>query len=305
MTRFPHRIRHRQTYILPTRYGVIFLLSLMLMLIGSVNYKNNLSFLLTFLLLGMTFISIFVTYRNLLHIEIKSYQTIPVFAGESMPIKLLVRSTTRRTAIRFAFVNQGTATQDLYPMENRWVTIKHATRRRGLYRPKTLSLSTQFPFGLFRAWTTLNADIEYLVYPRPIPGQLLAAGGTGISSAGGTAKIPGVDDFEGLKLYRPGDSMQHISWKAYSSGQGLFTKEFTGIRGRSLMLDWSKIQLMDMGKKKSRLCDMVLKAHRHQMEYGLILPNQVIALGKGLAHRNQCLRTLATFGLKEKTDEDR
>ena len=300
MTHFPHRICHRQTYILPTPYGFIFLLTLILMLIGSVNYKNNLGFLLTFLLLAMTFISMFVTYLNLLHIEIKSYQTIPVFAGESMPINLLVRSTTRRAAIRFAFLNQGAVTQDLYPMENRWLTLKHATRHRGLHRPKPLSLSTRFPFGLFRAWTTLNADIEYLVYPRPISGRLLVASGTGISSAEGTAKIPGVDDFEGLKLYQPGDSMQHISWKAYSSGQGLYTKEFTGVQGRSVMLDWSQIQLGDMEKKISRLCDMVLKAHRHQMEYGLILPQRMIAPGKGLAHRNQCLRTLATFGLKGK-----
>lgn len=300
MTHFPHRIRHRQTYILPTPYGFIFLLALILMLIGSVNYKNNLGFLLTFLLLAMTFISMFVTYLNLLHIEIKSYQTIPVFAGESMPINLLVRSTTRRAAIRFAFLNQGAVTQDLYPMENRWLTLKHATQHRGLHRPKPLLLSTRFPFGLFRAWTTLNADIEYLVYPRPISGRLLVASGTGISSAEGTAKIPGVDDFEGLKLYQPGDSMQHISWKAYSSGQGLYTKEFTGVQGRSVMLDWSQIQLGDMEKKISRLCDMVLKAHRHQMEYGLILPQRMIAPGKGLAHRNQCLRTLATFGLKGK-----
>ncbi len=300
MTHFPHRIRHRQTYILPTPYGFIFLLALILMLIGSVNYKNNLGFLLTFLLLAMTFISMFVTYLNLLHIEIKSYQTIPVFAGESMPINLLVRSTTRRAAIRFAFLNQGAVTQDLYPMENRWLTLKHATRHRGLHRPKPLLLSTRFPFGLFRAWTTLNADIEYLVYPRPISGRLLAASGTGISSAEGTAKIPGVDDFEGLKLYQPGDSMQHISWKAYSSGRGFYTKEFTGVKSRSVMLDWSKIQLGDMEKKISRLCDMVLKAHRHQMEYGLILPQRMIAPGKGLAHRNQCLRTLATFGLKGK-----
>ncbi|HWM27174.1 MAG TPA: hypothetical protein VNQ14_01850, partial [Woeseiaceae bacterium] len=44
------RLRSRRIYILPTGVGAIFALMTFAMLLGSMNYNNNLSFLLTFLL---------------------------------------------------------------------------------------------------------------------------------------------------------------------------------------------------------------------------------------------------------------
>lgn len=297
MTHFPYRIHHRHTYILPTRFGVIFLLALLLMLIGSINYKNNLGFLLTFLLAAMTLVSIFFTYRNLLHIEIKSHQTTPVFAGEMTNINLLVHAPTFRAAIQFGFKDQSPVLNDLSALEQIWITITHRTYQRGLLKPEALIVSTLFPFGLFRAWTKINAAVECLVYPKPISGRLLPAAGAGNLSGAGTFKIPGVDDFEGLKSYQPGDSLQHISWKTYSSGQGLYIKEFAGIAGQAIIFDWAALKALDPEKKLSRMCAMVLKAHQRQMKYGLKFPHQSILPGKGPAHRNRCLRALATYGL--------
>ena len=52
-TRGQAQISGRKIYILPTGYGFLFGILLLLLLIGSINYSNNPAFLLTFLLTGM------------------------------------------------------------------------------------------------------------------------------------------------------------------------------------------------------------------------------------------------------------
>ena len=61
----PHASRRNRLRIRPTRYGIVFMLMLLGMFLGSINYNNNLGFLLTFLLGSMAFVSIFYTYKNM------------------------------------------------------------------------------------------------------------------------------------------------------------------------------------------------------------------------------------------------
>ena len=51
------RLRPGRVYILPTGVGMIFGLMAFAMLLGSMNYNNNLSFVLTFILVGLGFVS--------------------------------------------------------------------------------------------------------------------------------------------------------------------------------------------------------------------------------------------------------
>src|SRR2546428_13384482 len=44
---------HRRVYIVPTQLGLLFALTLLILLVGSINYALSLGFALTFLLAGM------------------------------------------------------------------------------------------------------------------------------------------------------------------------------------------------------------------------------------------------------------
>jgi uncharacterized protein (DUF58 family) len=112
---------------------------------------------------------------------------------------------------------------------------------------------------------------------------------------------PGADDFQGLKQYQPGHSINRISWKALSRGRGLFVKEFTAEDSPCIMLDFDAIPGRDMEFKLSRLCDMILAAESRQMEYGLRLPGFVKNPGRGKSHQHHCLKALALFNPMEKS----
>ena len=71
----------RRTYILPTGVGLVYAMMTFTMLLGSMNYNNNLSFVLTFFLVGLGFVAMHQCQRNLVGLEVRYAGVDPVFAG--------------------------------------------------------------------------------------------------------------------------------------------------------------------------------------------------------------------------------
>ena len=94
----------RNIYILPTGYGMLYLTVLGAMLIGSVNYNNNLGFLLTFLLGSLGLTAMMHTYSMLYGLRLVSATAMPVFAGESVDVDLRVADVDQpRTGLCWYF----------------------------------------------------------------------------------------------------------------------------------------------------------------------------------------------------------
>jgi len=83
------------------------------MLLGSMNYNNNLSFILTFILIGIGFVAMHQCQRNLVGLELTFAGTDPVFAGQSIRFRVAItnQSKSARYGIRikahamaFAFI---------------------------------------------------------------------------------------------------------------------------------------------------------------------------------------------------------
>lgn len=280
----------------PTRYGWVFMMVLLAMLAGSINYNNNLGFLFTFLLGSMAAVSMVHGYRNLAGITVESVQTWPVFARQPAVFHCHIHEgMRRRIALRFRLPAGGDVRVDLAPTLKTRVAVSVATSQRGLLSSGDLSIETDYPFGLFRFRMGFSVNMDCWVYPKPLPIHQLttqdllrahAAEGDAPSSA---------DDFKGLRSYQNGDPIQHIFWKAYSKGQGLVVKEFGGAESPALFFSWDKVQAENVEKKLSMLCAMVLKAHGLKLAYGLKLPGKTIPPDRDEHHKNRCLRALALF----------
>src|SRR5690349_7577818 len=79
---------HRRVYIVPTRLGWLFALTLFILLIGSINYALSLGFALTFLLGGLGLAGMVHTARNLARMAVSVGRVEPVFAGEAAQFRL-------------------------------------------------------------------------------------------------------------------------------------------------------------------------------------------------------------------------
>jgi len=297
-TALPCTLERKRIYILPTPLGLVFIGVLTGMLVGSINYNNNIAFLLTFLLGSMTVVSILHTHRNLSGVRVRSVTPSPAFAGEPAGFRAVVRAPApTRRAIRFHFSGGEAVPADLEAGRDEAIVVTAPTSARGRFHPGPLRVSTVFPLGLFRAWSRMDLELETVVYPRPLRGAFATGtGGEAATGEGEAAAGAGADDFDGLKSYQPGDALQHISWKSFSKGQGLQTKVFVGESGVTAMLDWDAVREADPERRLSRLCGQVLRANNRDLRFGLRLPGREISPDRGETHKHGCLRALALFG---------
>jgi uncharacterized protein (DUF58 family) len=287
----------RNIYILPTGYGLMYLTVLGAMLIGSVNYNNNLGFLLTFLLGSLGLTAMMHTYGMLYGLRLVAATAEPVFAGNPAEIQITLAGVARpRTGIRWYFKADDTVSIDFRPQAPARVVVRAATDRRGLVDPGWLRIACDYPLGLFQAWARINTGLNCLVYPRPFSGPAPVANTLAGRGGDDIARRAGVDDFLGLSAYQPGDPPGRIHWQAYSRGRGLHTKTFAGQAGVGFMLDMNAIRGDDTERKLSILCFHVLRGHHQRSSYGLRLAGQTIPAGNGRGHRDRCLRALALFG---------
>ena len=289
----------RRVFILPTRHGVLFAAVLLLMLTGSVNYNLSLGYVLTFLLGAMGITAMLHTFRNLSDLRLSPGHARPVFAGNSARFTLTIDNAgaTGRYSIGLTRDKKQATFTDVPARQTVFLGVDVPAPRRGLLRPGRLTLFTRYPLGLYHAWAYFEPDMQCLVYPRPAPPGLApppAAGDAGQGAEFG----PGQEDFFGLRPYHPGDSPQHIAWKATARGQGLLTKQFGGRARNELWLCWEQLpERMDVEEKLSRLARWVLDAHASGAAFGLKLPGKTITPASGDAQRERCLDALALFGI--------
>ncbi|KAF1053762.1 MAG: hypothetical protein GAK43_01252 [Stenotrophomonas maltophilia] len=290
------QLNQRRIFIIPTGQGAAFGVALVLLLLIAINYQNSLAYALTFLLLSLFLVTILHTYRNLSGLRLVAQTVEPVFVGVQVGFRVRLEAEgCPRHAIGLGWQSDELIYADVSPVEATETLLPLAALRRGWLRPGRLRVESRFPLGLLVAWSWLDLDQSALVYPRPLAGDLQLVGAGDASDEIGRPQGHGVDDFQGLRSYQPGDPRQRLDWKAYSRGQGLQVKDFTALGGQPLWLDFNGLG-GDSEARLSVLCHWVMLLSRRQQPFGLSLPGGEVPVDSGPAHRAACLRALALFG---------
>ena len=315
----PIFLSQRRVYILPSKMGVYFGAMMLVMLLGAINYNNNLGFALTFLLASICIVGILHCYRNLLHLRIDVGPVPSVFCGDtvSVPVILDNQQHDTRYAVKLYFPQQIALENALPPstqpssnictitdvVADHWqhTDVPLTTQQRGSHLLPRFSLRSTFPLGLFQVWAHAQRDVHYLVYPKPDAQHSQPSEASAHLNLTGD-RGQGADDFAGLRTYHNGDSLRHVHWKAVAREQGMHTKQFGGDRADELWLDWDSLRGLDTEARLSRLCRWVLDADAAQLNYGLRLPGKNVTPGTGPNHRHLCLRALALHIETEHSD---
>jgi len=290
------KMQKATTRFAPTRFGWMFIIALAGMLMGSMNYNNNLGFLFTFLLGSMALVSIVHTYGNIKGIAVEAVRCQPAFESQDAVFEIILpHLPTTHFGLRFRLnESQETFVRSTAETGNRVSVIIPSPKRGRIFVDK-LALVTEYPFGLFRIRRSIPVNGTCLVYPKPIPvNQISTQDLMSVHESQDIGRSK-ADDFKGLRTFQNGDALKHIFWKAFSKGQGLLVKEFMQNASPELCLNWEKISSKNSEKKLSILCAMVLKAHKLKIAYGLNIPGQLISPQRGNQHKHACLRALALF----------
>ena len=288
----------RRVFILPNRAGLTLAAVIIFMLVASINYSNSMGFVFTFLLASATQVSTFFCFRNLSGIEVRGLKCAPCFLGQQAYASFIIRETEGRDrwGLMATIDDQQLSIAHLKPYQSYPVELAVVPSRRGWYSPGTLTLSSVFPFAVFRAWSPLLFAQKILVYPQALSfKQDLPSLPAALTNNAITSPAPGADDFSGFKTYQPGDPYRQINWKAWAAEKGLLSKQFSSQQSAQVWLDWNACSNPSTEAKLSELCQWALNAEKAQLRYGLRLPKQLLSPANGDAHLHRCLQALALF----------
>jgi uncharacterized protein (DUF58 family) len=314
------RLTHRNVYILPTRIGWFYGVLLLALLVLSINYQLNLGYLLTFLLAGSGLMAMHVTHNNLRGLRLTARPPEALLhQGQRAWLGLLLQGCNR-DRWGLALRPDGTLPRPTEPAAKHGRRAKAAAQplpwtytdcprdqqtlielswtpaQRGLLRWPLLTIASDYPLGVWTAWSRWRPHGELLVLPavehpapplppaRPVPGN-------------GLRLARGGDDTDGVRPYRQGDSPRLVLWKKFARSDELVSRDTAQPQAQAeLWLDFAALPAtLDTEARLSRLCAWVLAADRAGLPYGLMLGSQRIAPANGAAHRQRCLRLLALY----------
>ena len=233
---------HRRVYIVPTRLGWLFAATLLILLIGSINYALS---------LGLR-----------AHLPARRRRPRRHGAHGAQPRAHRGERRTRRAGVRRRIgavppLPRRPRPDSTVPRSSRatsararnsWSTSPPAAlaevvlavpaRSRGWLPLGRVMLETRFPLGLFRAWSYVEPDARCLVYPQPerspLPPPLAEAAAGALRSP----RLRAATTSPACATYQLSDSPRHVAWKAVARSDELLTKQFTGEAAAELWLDW-------------------------------------------------------------------
>ncbi|MDD5175795.1 MAG: DUF58 domain-containing protein [Sterolibacterium sp.] len=295
----PIRLTQRRIFVLPTRQGLAYAVSLLVMLIGAINYNLSLGHALVFLLAGLGATAILHTFRNLAYLQICPGRCEPVFAGEHARFGIVLANQRResRPSVRLRLPGQVPVDVEIPGQASIEVGLELSTSSRGWLPLPRVTLETNYPLGLIRAWSYVAPDQRCLVYPSPASAAppLPAMPGEGCGAA---HQASGMEDFSGLRLHQPADPPRHVAWKsaARQTEGPLLTKQFSGAAAQTLWFDWEMLSAYgDTERCLSVMTRWICDAHAAGLTWGLRLPGKELAPASGNAHFHACLKLLALY----------
>jgi len=289
-------LTQRSVYILPTGAGLLMALTLLVLLVASINYQLNLGYLLTFLLAGCALVAMHLGHGTLRGLTLTLIAPSPVYAGASAAFDVQLVNTRGRARRALSVAVAGTdqwVDADVDAQASTCVRLMWRAPRRGLHRLPTLTVRTLFPLGTFRVWTVWRPAAQVLVYPRaedPAPPLPL---GQADAQAGPTHVTQHSGEPDGVRPYRRGDALKSIVWKKMARSGELVSRDAAAQTHHNLWLDRQATELSDSEAQLSRLCAWVLLADALDLHYGLRLGSTEITPDHGPTHLQRCLRALA------------
>jgi uncharacterized protein (DUF58 family) len=230
-----------------TAFGLAFTLGSIAVGLAAMNTGNNLLYLLFGSMVGFIVVSSWLSEQTIRDVRIDRGRSHCVSVGQELRLVYQVTNEKRfLPSLAIEIVEVGLPNRAFVatapprrPVSTRSV---NSFVRRGIYPLGTVTVSTSFPFGLFRKERDVEIPGEIVVWPRtdrrvraPIAGAGRAAR-TGVAARGA---LGARGEYRSLRGYRPGDDPKDIHWRSSARSGVPVTREYErdGAETRWVCLD--------------------------------------------------------------------
>ncbi len=297
----------KHIFILPNKNGYIFLSVLVVMIFFGLNYENNLILIVAFLAVSVLITSLFLTYHNLLGVSVKVQDPqYDIFAGNAITLPVYINSNKHRPIRNLLITTaHGPALFVNDIPGNTQSSISLPPLKRGFRKVKRLSVSTNYPLGLFQAFSYIEPHLSILVLPQPETCEYLLQKTPQSSNlmhenTNNTQRLissiaKGNDEICGLKPYRMGEPINLIDWRQSAKGRGIMIKDFSADQNMSFYLTKDSIKSLDLEEQISMLTYAVIDLTMRNIQFGFDFNGLTYKPDCSRDHRQRILISLATL----------
>lgn len=291
----PQFLDSKNIYILPSGFGWAYGLLVLSLFSGAINYQISTVFLMTFLLATIGLISAWETHANLKDLSIQLISIEDTYEGIPVQAVLFIQSNNRvHFELEFLLGNQLiTCLEKVSPQGTQFI-LPIVTTGRGCYALPKITVSSRFPFGLFRVWGYVHFDSNYYVYPQPVdpgfwPLPVYNQDKKKINS-------PGDNEIYDLKqVENPWIQLNLIAWKIAAKGQGWYLKTMDSTEGIYWLFTLNDLPIERIEEKLRHLSYWLVTAESQGQFYNLDLGKSLDKFAHGEEHLRHCLRQLAEY----------
>lgn len=306
---------HRNIYVLPSKAGCMLGLTLLVLLIASINFQLNLGYALTFLIAGSALASLWVGHRNVHGLQLRLGPLQPVFQGERATVPILLECAVGQRdrhglalALNRSHGKLAWAYTDAPAGQLQRIELGSVPHQRGWHRVPRVVVESRFPLGVFRIWSYWQPQDRVMVYPAPETPMPPIQWGDNEETASAAPHSMGFAEHDGVRSYQRGDALRSVVWKkaanVLATGSGdLVVRNAATNHSHSVWLDARATGLPDPEAQIARLTAWVLHAHTQPWRWGLKLPSGLrLAPSTGEQHLYSALAALAVDGKPQLSD---
>lgn len=289
----------KSVFILPSKFGWMFItLCLGLFILGT-NYQNNVMLLLCYLLVSIFLLNLYATYWNFSRLDMSLHVKPIVTAGQEIPITLTTYLDDNEKSTQGTLYLRAYGTKEnvrFYPSQSSKHCLTLVPQKRGVYPLPRFTVEGFFPFGLYRCWTHIDFDLKVIVIPESIEASIvLHAQHADEHEEGVTQSHAGSEDFAGLKPYISGDNLNRVAWKHVAKQQQWVSKSFESTYTQE---GWLRLPLTEAEQVEfalSKLAYQINVCAQQNNRFGVDLGHSKIEPDQGETHRITCLTALAYY----------
>lgn len=286
-----------------TSGGLAFTLGTFAVGAAAMNTGNNLLYLLLGSMLGFIAVSSWLSEQAIRALRIERRGPRSVTVGHDLRLTYAVRNLKRHLpSMAMEITEQGLPEKAFVghvPAQGS-TTVRSVNSfvRRGIYPLGTVTLSTGFPFGLFRKERDIELPGEIVVWPRtdrpvrePSPGSGRIPR-VGISSAGASGAR---GEYRSLRAYRVGDDSRDIHWKSSARLREPVLRQYErdGAETRWICLD-TRGEPGDAAEVAIEVAaSLAAGAVAQHRPFGLAAGGELLEAGDGAGHLERALDLLA------------
>ena len=146
------KLGHRSLYIIPSRFGALWIAAAGLLLLVAIQTGSNSTLLLAFLMLGLMLLAMFLTHDTLQGLTLRCAQPSPAFAGESGDYPLRLESSTARPRCSLRVQGHPVVVCDCIAAGTTTLALSWVAKHRGWQLPPPVQIETIAPLGMFICW---------------------------------------------------------------------------------------------------------------------------------------------------------